>query len=85
MIKDEAETIRELANQLLEEDVSVERRQRIARKIITHARAIKAACMAEPVIAYGANRQIGAVMWCSDPGHEAISYERGTIIPLNYG
>jgi len=39
MIKDEAETIRELANQLMEEDVSVERRQRIARKIIEHARA----------------------------------------------
>jgi hypothetical protein len=47
MIKDEAETIRDLANQLLEEDVSVERRQRIARKIITHARSIKAACMAD--------------------------------------
>lgn len=49
MTKDEAEAIHQLARQLLEEDCAVETRQRIARKIIEHARAIKASCMAEPV------------------------------------
>lgn len=50
MTKDEAEAIHQLARQLLEEDCAVETRQRIARKIIEHARAIKASCMAEPVV-----------------------------------
>lgn len=48
MTKDEAEAIHALARQLLEEDVSVETRCRLARKIIEHARAIKASCMGEP-------------------------------------
>lgn len=47
MTKDEADAIIELAKRLLEEDCAVETRQRIARKIIVHARAITASCMAE--------------------------------------
>ena len=43
MVKTEADAILELAKQLLQEDVSVETRVRIARKILEHARAIKAA------------------------------------------
>lgn len=43
MVKDQADAILEQAKRLLEEDVSVETRVRIARKILEHARAIKAA------------------------------------------
>lgn len=50
MTKDEADAILDLARQLMEEDVSVERRCRLAKKIITHARAIRAVCMVEPQI-----------------------------------
>ena len=61
MPKDEAEAIHQLARQLLEEDVSVERRCRIARKIIEHTKTIKSACMAEPAITYGKSRVIWTI------------------------
>lgn len=58
MVKDDADSIIEQAKLLLDEDVSVERRIRVARKIMEHARSIKASCMAEPAIKYGGNRQV---------------------------
>lgn len=57
MTKDEAEAIHTLARQLLEEDVSVETRCRLARKIIEHAKAIKA----DPAVKFGGNGQTGSV------------------------
>lgn len=48
MVKDQADAILEQAKLLLDDDVSVERRIRVARKIMEHARAIKVVCMAEP-------------------------------------
>ena len=47
MIKDQVDLIIEQAKLLLDEDVSVERRVRVARKIMEHARAIKVVRMAE--------------------------------------
>lgn len=57
MTKDEAEAIHQLARQLLEEDVSCETRCRLARKIIEHAKAIKA----DPAVKFGGNGQTGSV------------------------
>lgn len=81
MPKDEADAIMDLARQLMEEDVSVERRCRLARKIAEHAKAIRASCMAEPewdLFTYGT--VINTFVWGGK-----VSTPPSTRIPPNYG